>query len=85
MGQQSRRAASQAVEALSLKAGDQLEIVDVTRERLALAKDERRKRALERLASTRLTLPTGYKFDWTNSTGKRPTSVHGAMPYRPTA
>jgi antitoxin MazE len=57
------RLPKQLVEALFSKAGDELEIVDASRQRLALAKDERRKRALERLASTRLTLPAGYKFD----------------------
>lgn len=51
------------VQSLSLKAGDELEIVDATRERLALVKDERRKQALERLASMRITLPADYKFD----------------------
>ena len=57
------RLPKQLVEALSLKAGDQLEIVDATRQRLALAKDGRREQALKRLASRRLTLPAGYKFD----------------------
>jgi antitoxin component of MazEF toxin-antitoxin module len=51
------------VDALSLQAGDELEIVDATRERLAVAKDERRRQALERLASMRVTLPPDYKFD----------------------
>lgn len=51
------------VASLSLKPGDQLEIVDATRERLALVKDERRKQALERLASMRIALPADYKFD----------------------
>jgi antitoxin MazE len=51
------------VEELSLEAGDELEVVDATRQRLAVAKDERRKQALERLASMRVTLPPDYKFD----------------------
>jgi antitoxin MazE len=51
------------VASLSLKPGDQLEIVDATRERLALVKDERRKEALERLAAMRIALPADYKFD----------------------
>ena len=51
------------VASLSLKPGDQLEIVDATRERLALVKDERRKQALARLASMRIALPADYKFD----------------------
>jgi antitoxin MazE len=51
------------VKALSLKAGDQLEVVYATRERLAVARDERRRQALERLASMAITLPADYKFD----------------------
>jgi antitoxin MazE len=51
------------VEALSLKAGDELEIVDASRQRLAVSKDERRKKALERLASMRIELPADYKFN----------------------
>jgi antitoxin MazE len=50
------RLPKQLVNALSLKADDKLEIVDATRRRLALAKDERRRQALERLASMRITL-----------------------------
>jgi antitoxin MazE len=51
------------VDALGLRVGDELEVIDATRERLAVAKDERRKKALERLASMRITLPPDYKFD----------------------
>ena len=51
------------VDALSLEAGDELEVVDATRERLAVVRDERRKQALERLASMRISLPPDYKFD----------------------
>ena len=51
------------VDELSLKAGDELEVVDAARERLVVVKDERRKRALERLASMRIKLPSDYKFD----------------------
>lgn len=57
------RLPKQLVDALSLKAGDELEIVDATRQRLTVAKDERRKQALERLASMRIALPADYKFD----------------------
>ena len=43
MGQQrSLRLPKSLVDALSLKAGDELEVVDATTERLAVAKDERR-------------------------------------------
>jgi antitoxin MazE len=51
------------VDELSLKAGDELEVVDAARERLVVVKDERRRRALERLASMRIKLPPDYKFD----------------------
>jgi len=51
------------IEALSLKAGDELEIVDATRQRLAVAKDERRKKALENMRARHWTLPAGYRFD----------------------
>jgi antitoxin MazE len=51
------------VDELSLVAGEELEVVDATRERLAVVKDERRKQALERLASMRIALPPDYKFD----------------------
>lgn len=51
------------IEALSLKAGDELEIVDATRQRLAVAKDERRKNAIENMRARRWTLPADYRFD----------------------
>ena len=51
------------VDALSLKAGDDLEIVDATRQRLAVAKNERRKQALENMRARRWTLPPDYRFD----------------------
>ena len=51
------------VQALALKAGDELKIADASRERLVVSKDERRKQALERLASLRIELPADYKFD----------------------
>ncbi len=57
------RLPKQLVDTLSLEAGDELEIVDATPERLAVVKDERRKQALERLASLRITLPPDYQFD----------------------
>jgi antitoxin MazE len=57
------RLPKQLVDTISLKAGDELAIVDATRERLALAKDERRKQALERLASMAIALPADYRFD----------------------
>ena len=51
------------VEELGLEAGDELEIVDATRQRLAVAKDERRKRALENMRARGWTLPADYRFD----------------------
>jgi antitoxin MazE len=51
------------VDALSLKAGDELVVVDATKERLTLAKDDRRERALAAFAAFDWPLPPGYKFD----------------------
>jgi antitoxin MazE len=51
------------VDALSLKAGDELEIVDGTRQHLALAKDQRRKQALDNMRARRWELPADYRFD----------------------
>ncbi len=51
------------VDELRLKAGDEVEVVDATRERLAVAKDERRKTSLGRQASMRIALPPDYRFD----------------------
>lgn len=51
------------IESLALKAGDELKIVEATRAQLAVAKDERRKRALDELASMNIPLPADYKFD----------------------
>jgi len=51
------------IDALSLKAGDELAIVDATRERLALAKEGRRKQALDKMRERRWKLPADYRFD----------------------
>ncbi len=51
------------VDALSLKAGDELAIVDGTRQHLALAKDQRRKQALDNMRARRWKLPADYRFD----------------------
>jgi antitoxin MazE len=48
------------VERLGLKAGDELDVVERT---LIVQKQDRRKAALERLASRNWPLPTDYKFD----------------------
>ena len=51
------------VDALSLKAGDELTIVDATRQRLALAKNERRRQAIDNMRARRWKLPADYRFD----------------------
>ena len=51
------------VEQLGLKPGDEIAVVAASKERLAVAKDERRKRALDNLAALDWKLPPGYRFD----------------------
>ena len=51
------------VEKMGLRAGDELNIVDVVERTLVVQKQDRRKVALERLASLNWTLPPDYKFD----------------------
>lgn len=51
------------VEKMGLVAGDEIEIVDVTERTLVVQKEDRRKAALERIASRNWTLPPDYKFD----------------------
>src|SRR6202171_3567070 len=51
------------VEKMGLCAGDELNIVDVVERTLVVQKQDRRKAALERLASLNWTLPPDYKFD----------------------
>jgi len=51
------------VENMRLRAGDELNIVDVVERTLVVQKEGRRKAALERLASRNWTLPPDYKFD----------------------
>jgi len=53
----------QLVDALSLKPGDEVMIVDATPQRLALAKDERRKQAVDNMRSRGWKLPPDYRFD----------------------
>ncbi len=48
---------------LGLTVGDRLEIVSATPERIVLAKDERRVRAIERMRARGWSLPEGYTFD----------------------
>jgi len=51
------------VEEMGLNPGDELNIVDASKERLLVEKDEKRRRALDRLAALNWTLPEDYKFD----------------------
>lgn len=51
------------VEEMGLKPGDQLTVVDASRERLAIERDKRRKRALGNIRARSWTLPADYKFD----------------------
>ena len=51
------------VENLGLKPGDELEVVSAAPTRIALARDERRARAVERMRARAWTLPDGYTFD----------------------
>ncbi len=51
------------VEKMSLSAGDELNIVDVAERTLVVENEDRRKAAIERLASRNWALPPDYKFD----------------------
>lgn len=51
------------VDKMGLTAGDELNIVDVIERTLVVEKEDRRKAALERLASLNWTFPPDYKFD----------------------
>lgn len=51
------------VDSLDLSVGDRLEIVSATPERIVLAKDERKVRAVERMRARGWALPDDYAFD----------------------
>ena len=51
------------VEKMGLRAGDELNIVDVVERTLIVQKEDRRKAALEQLAARNWPLPSDYKFD----------------------
>ena len=51
------------VDSLGLRSGDRLEIVSATAERVVLAKDRRRERAVERMRARAWPLPASYAFD----------------------
>ena len=51
------------VEDLGLKPGNELEVVSATSERIAVAKDERRERAIERMRARAWSVPGDYVLD----------------------
>ncbi len=51
------------VEKMGLRDGDEINLVDEVDRTLVVQKEDRRKAALERLASHNWTLPPDYKFD----------------------
>lgn len=51
------------VEDLGLEPGDRLEIVSEAKERIVVAKDERRLRAVERMRARAWSIPEDYGFD----------------------
>jgi antitoxin MazE len=51
------------VDSMGLKPGDELKVVETGEGVIKVAKDERRKQALERLAAMNWELPENYKFD----------------------
>ena len=57
------RLPKELVEKLGLHPGDQLAVVEVSKEKIAVEKIDRRKVALERMAQRNWKLPAGYKFD----------------------
>ena len=48
---------------LGLKSGDELEVVSAKLSGIVLARDERRKKAVQRMRERALSLPEGYSFD----------------------
>jgi antitoxin MazE len=57
------RLPKELIDKLGLRAGDELNIVDVIERTLVVQKEDQRKVALERLAERNWTLPPDYKFD----------------------
>ena len=51
------------VEQLGLRPGDELEVVSATPKRIAIAKDERRRLAVERMRERAWVIPEGYAFN----------------------
>jgi antitoxin MazE len=64
------------VEKMDLRAGDEINIVDVVERVLVIKKEDRRRAALERPAERNWTLPPDYKSIGTRPTrGDRPFSI----------
>ena len=57
------RLPKEVMDDLGLTVGDRLEIVSATPERLSVARDESRQRAIERMRARTLPIPTDYVFD----------------------
>lgn len=57
------RTPASVVEALELKAGDEVEVRVAGERRFEIARDHARERALERIRRFGKTLPAGWKFD----------------------
>ena len=51
------------VEKMRLAPGDELAIVEASKEHIAVAKRDRRKDALDRMRKRHWTAPRGYRFD----------------------
>ena len=51
------------VEELGLNAGDEVVIVGASKDKIAVAKIDRRQEALDRMKARNWRLPSGYRFD----------------------
>jgi antitoxin MazE len=51
------------VKELQLAPGDELAVVEASKDRIAVEKRDRRKEALDRMKKRRWSLPTDYRFD----------------------
>lgn len=57
------RIPSAVVEALDLKAGEEIEVTIAGRRGFEISRDRRREKALEQMRRLRRPLPPGFKFD----------------------
>ena len=69
------RLPAELVAALSIREGDDIEIVARAKEQIEVTPDNRRKKALERMRSLRFKLPPGYKFNREEANARGP---HGS-------